>query len=430
MRRLYVNCLAPRRAETRVPRSATPDELTALHERAVASSPLSAPLWLSYVTHAVATEAAPGSARAVCERALAAAGLHFWAGHSLWDAARAVEGESPEAAPAVRALFRRELACGLATSSDTAAQLASWEAALPPHLRQPPAVVPPEAASRAAARAGVEAPMQGGDYAAPPQALAALVTFDASDPARVWVAHERVVGARPADAAAWLRYGSALSRRGLRPSASSVLARAVKAVPTDGRVWAAAIRAAELADASGAQPAALAAALSSAPISRLSSRADAVLAAMDFHRRRGDAASASAVAEPLLDACEARYKSAQLRGGGADTHAARVAATMLRVGRYAAAMEAGDASRRAAWDALLRRQGMSRCAPAWVAAAAAAPVAAPLAAEARVVFSRAFSRRFDGAGQREVISAWLDAEREGGTAEEYAAAEAKARAPR
>jgi hypothetical protein len=402
--------------------------------------------------------------RGVCERALTAGGLHFWQGDTLFAALRSVESEelsraaeaaagaadagaaqkAVEAAAArVRAVYRRQLAQPLAGHAATLAEYTAWEAQ-PPAGLAPGAVPPPvaaaaaKAAAAAAARASLEAPLapppegEGAAAAAAaraqdPALLAAYTLLIAheereGDPSRVALAYERALSEFGTAAHLWRAYVRFLAARLGGAAAAPVADRALRNCPWDGALWAAAVRAAERAG-NAARVAELHARALSAGLAGLEDATEVGLAVMDAARRGNDTQALRDAATAALDA------AATLAPGWADP--------TLRVAAYWASCEAasgGPEAGRAAWEAVLKRPAYGACAEAWLAYAAHEERIGGADA-ARRVYKRVFARRLECAagvpppgaatGQEALCRAWLRCEREKGSADDYAAADAK-----
>ncbi|EFJ45259.1 hypothetical protein VOLCADRAFT_118442 [Volvox carteri f. nagariensis] len=198
--------------------------------------------------------------RAICEEALAAAGLHLAAGHRLWSKyrtfelaveARAAGGTSAAAArqqDRVRALYQRQLQVPLQDVDQTLEEYKAWEAG---HGKSVPAHVV-KAADKAREAAELRAGFEEGVAAEVPADVSKLGAFlsyikmeqNAGDTARVQVLYERAVAAFPLTYSLWLQYGQYMeTHTKLAGPINAVYGRAVRNCPWVAAVWERAIRA-------------------------------------------------------------------------------------------------------------------------------------------------------------------------------------------
>ncbi|KXZ53270.1 hypothetical protein GPECTOR_7g1164 [Gonium pectorale] len=278
--------------------------------------------------------------RALCEEALAAAGLHLAAGHTLWEKYRkyelAVEAKLAAAAAAgggkgsgasaaskqqdrLRALYQRQLQVPLQDVSATLEEYKAWEAghgkSVPPHV----AKAAEKAREAADVRAGCEAavaPEQPADVAK----LGAFLSYikmeqNGGDPARVQVVYERAVAAFPLTHSLWLQYGQYMETHTKLPGPMrAVYDRAVRNCPWVAAVWEAAIRCMERTKASPEEVDELYGRALQAGLQAPDDYLAVILARIDFLRRAAQAAAAAAAGG----------------GGGAAGKAAAAAASRLR----------------------------------------------------------------------------------------------------
>ena len=355
-------------------------------------------------------------------------------GHLIWSAFRAAEQRDASARDLVLALYRRELSVPLSTTDATLAEFlqvgyAAQDAA-------PVQAVAAKTQGAVSARMSLETPLQAGDV--DPAVLAAR-GFDASllaaymalvaheqregNPGRVMTAFERAISEFPFTVGLWQRYTSYLATTVGGAVTAAAFDRATRTCPWAGDLWAASMRLAERrSDAPRLQ--ALYTAACAAPLQTADDHTVVGLARMDAGRRGGDLEAVRLAAQAALDGADAV--------SGSSGH---VDCTLRVAGGWALYEAAASAAAgRGVWEALLKRSAYNGAAETWLAYAAHERCHGSVQ-DARKVFKRCFARKLDCAagvppagassGQEAVCHAWLRLERELGTADDYAAAEAK-----
>eukprot|EP00198_Chlamydomonas_reinhardtii_P004765 XP_001694101.1 predicted protein [Chlamydomonas reinhardtii] len=359
--------------------------------------------------------------RALCEEALAAAGLHLAEGHKLWakyrkyelavEAKAAAAGQRVAAGKAtdrVRALYQRQLAVPLADTAAVMEEYKAWEAghgkAVPAHVSK----AADKAREAAELRAGCEAAVAA-DQPADVAKLGAFLSYikleqNAGDADRVQTVYERAVAAFPLTHSLWLQYGqymeTAAAGKLPKDKVNAVYERATRNCAWVGAVWERCLRAL---DRTGAAPELLQETYERALAAGLQSAEDymaVVLARLDALRHRA-----------LLMSHFPDYVDRSLRLPG-----------------YWAACEEhvlGDvAAAREVWEGAIKG-GMGRFAEVWEAYIALER-SARRTKEVRALYKRCYSRAFEEDGQLRLSHAWLRFEREEGSADDYLAALLKA----
>lgn len=333
----------------------------------------------------------------------------------------------------VESLYRRELSVPLSTIDATLAEFNTLGLAAGDL-----AAVAAKSAESALARLPLEEPLRPpasdagaeiiaarGSDAALLAAYMALIEHELRDgnPGRIMTAYERAIAEFPFTVGLWQRYTSYLTTTLGCAAAGAASDRATRTCPWAGDVWATALRNAERRGDAARVEALYAGALAS-PLQHAEDHIQVGLARMDAARRAGRLDALRAAALAALDGADAAC--------GAAGH---VDAT-LRVPAYWAHCEAGadPAAGREVWEQMLKRPAYGASAETWLAYAAHERAHGGLA-DARKVFKRCYARRLECAagvppagascGQQAVCQAWLRMERELGTSDDYAAAEAK-----
>jgi hypothetical protein len=366
--------------------------------------------------------------RGLCERALAACGLHPQEGGAVWALRRGVEAAAEAAAPGaeaaqrVRQVFHRQLAVPLMDAAQTMAAYEAWERAHAEGGGGGGDVVP-RAVRRAFDFAGraleLRRPFEAAVAPRPPggeaDALAGFLAYarleaSGSDAARAAVAYERALAAFPLTHHLWLAYGRHAEAHA-PAAAAAVYARAARNCPWVGEVWARGMRHAERAGAPAEAQDALYEAARGAGLGGPEDHVAVALARADALRRRGPAAA------PALRAAFSEA-AALLAAQFPDYHDPQLALTAYWAESEARSGEGGAAASRAVWEAALRTAA-GRHAEAWVAYAEAERRGGR-PAEARAVYKRAHARRLEARGAAAAVCrAWLRFEREEGSAAEH-----------
>ncbi|GLC34775.1 hypothetical protein PLESTB_001162500 [Pleodorina starrii] len=402
--------------------------------------------------------------RAMCEEALAAAGLHLAAGHRLWEkyrkfelaveskvAGQAAQGGAAKGGAAassaakqqdrVRALYQRQLQVPLQDVDQTLAEYKAWEAghgkSVPPHVAKAADKAREAAALRAGCEAGV-APEVPADVAK----LGAFLSYikmeqNAGDAARVQVVYERAVAAFPLTHSLWLQYGQYMETHIKLPGPiNDVYGRAVRNCPWVGAVWERAIRAL---DRTAAPPEAVDEMYDKALKAGLQTADDylaVILARLDFLRRLAVAAgaagggmgaaakkaSASAAAAASVAAATSRLRDAfssvtEFMMSHFPDHADRSLALPAYWAHCELHLMADMPAAREVWEGALKG-GLGRYAEAWEAYIAMERSGRGIK-EARALYKRCYNRRLEEGGQLRLCHAWLRFEREEGSADDY-----------
>ncbi|KAG2446465.1 hypothetical protein HYH02_008457 [Chlamydomonas schloesseri] len=390
--------------------------------------------------------------RALCEEALAAAGLHLAEGHKLWakyrkyelaaEAKAAAAGQRVAAGKAtdrVRALYQRQLAVPLADTAEVLEEYKAWEAGhgkpLPPHV----AKAADKAREAAELRAGCEAAV-GPEQPADVAKLGAFLSYikmeqNAGDADRVQTVYERAVSAFPLTHSLWLQYGqymeTAAGGKLPKDKVNAVYERATRNCSWVGAVWERCLRSL---DRTGAPPERLQEMYERALAAGLQSPEDymvVVLARLDALRHTAVAAAEAAAAGGGAGSKKAAAAAAAaLRSGFSSatellmSHFPDYVDRSLRLPGYWAACEEhvlGDVpAAREVWEGAIKG-GMGRFAEVWEAYVAMERSARRIK-EARALYKRCYSRTFEEDGQLRLSHAWLRFEREEGSADDYLAA--------
>ncbi|KAG2433859.1 hypothetical protein HXX76_008213 [Chlamydomonas incerta] len=434
--------------------------LLSLLRRAATSDYLAPGVWDLYleVAHDLDPEVEEHSAegadryRALCEEALAAAGLHLAEGHKLWakyrkyelavEAKAAAAGQRVAAGKAtdrVRALYQRQLGVPLADNAAVMEEYKAWEAghgkSVPAHV----AKAADKAREAAELRAGCEAavaPEQPADVAK----LGAFLSYikleqNSGDADRVQTVYERAVSAFPLTHSLWLQYGqymeTAAAGKLPKDKVNAVYERATRNCSWVGTVWERCLRSL---DRTGAPPERLQEMYERALAAGLQSAEDylaVVLARLDALRHRAVAAAeAAAAGGGAATKKAAAAAAAALRAGFSSatellmSHFPDYVDRSLRLPGYWAACEEyvlGDvAAAREVWEGAIKG-GMGRFAEVWEAYIAMERAARRIK-EARALYRRCYSRTLEEDGQLRLSHAWLRFEREEGSADDYLAA--------
>ncbi|KAL8141439.1 hypothetical protein V2J09_007460, partial [Rumex salicifolius] len=425
--------------------SSRPEEVSTieqLFERAVYDY-LSVSVWCEYLNFVQehdpsisgCTVDGLSKARALFERALTAAGLHFSEGSKIWSAYRefeqavllTIEDSDTELkekqVQRIRAIFHRQLSVPLADMSSILESYKTWEVEQGHDADSSVSAHVSSAYKKALilhdARVYMEEHISRSGIT-DSERLSAFMNYlkfedSCGDPARVHVLYERAMTEFPVSSDLWLNYTRYLNKTlKVGNVVRDVHLRATKNCPWVGELWVRYLLALERCHASEDERSQVFEKALLCTFSSYEEYLDLFLTRIDGLRRMMSVAEEIQVLDyaVIRDTFQraSDYLSPQLKGTDA----------LLQLYTYWARLELSlrkdIAAARSVWESLLKISGLTL--EAWKGYIAM-EIENDNINEARSIYRRCYTKKFPGSGSEEICQLWLRFEREFGTLEDY-----------